>query len=48
MHLRQRTLRVLAKNPELFSRFLAIHVGRATTGNVVSTGAQLGWQFLAS
>ncbi len=47
-HLRQRTLRVLAKDPELFSRFLAIHVGRATTGNVVSTGAQLGWQFLAS
>jgi flavin-dependent dehydrogenase len=46
--IRWRTLRMLSRNPELFARLLAIHVGQATPGDAVLTGAQLGWQFLAS
>jgi menaquinone-9 beta-reductase len=46
--MRLRTLRMLRRKPELFARLLEIHVGRATTRDVVATGAQLGWQFLAS
>jgi hypothetical protein len=39
-------LRMLNANPGLFARLLAIHVGHSTPGDVVATGAQLGWQFL--
>ena len=46
--LRWRMLRMLSRNPELFGRLLAVHVGQATPGAAVRTGAQLGWQFLAS
>ena len=46
--MRLRALRRLSKDPELFARLLAIHVGRATAGDVVAAGAHLGWQFLAS
>jgi flavin-dependent dehydrogenase len=46
--IRSRVLRMLNANPELFARLLAIHVGHSTPRDVVSTGAQLGWQFLAS
>lgn len=46
--LRGRVLRVFAETPELFAQLLSIHVGRATAGQVLSTGAQLGWQFLAA
>jgi len=46
--IRQRALRIMSRNPELFARMLAIHAGRATTGAVVLTGAQIGWQLLAS
>lgn len=45
--LRSRTFRLLQRKPELFARLLAIHVGHATSRDIVSTGAQLGWQFLA-
>lgn len=44
--LRSRTFRLLQRKPELFARLLAIHVGQATSREVVSTGAQLSWQFL--
>jgi flavin-dependent dehydrogenase len=45
--IRSRMLRMLSRNPNLFARLLAIHVGHATPGATVATGAQLGWQFLA-
>jgi flavin-dependent dehydrogenase len=45
---RLRALRMLSRNPELFARLLAIHMGRARPGEVFVTGAQLGWQFLAA
>lgn len=46
--LRGRMLRVFAETPELFAQLLSIHVGRATARRVLSTGAQLGWEFLAA
>jgi len=46
--LRSRALQMLSANPKLFARMLAIHVGQATPGAAVLTGAQLGWQFLAT
>jgi len=45
--IRARTLRLLQNSPELFARLLAVHVGKATPGSAIATGAQLGWQFLA-
>ena len=45
---RRRALRMLTREPELFARLLALHAGQATAGEVVLTGAQLGWQFLAA
>jgi len=46
--LRGRMLRVFAETPELFAQLLSIHVGRATARRVLSTGALLGWEFLAA
>jgi flavin-dependent dehydrogenase len=44
--LRGRALQMLSRNPDLFARLLAVHVGRATGRDVVVTGGALGWQFL--
>jgi len=46
--LRERLLRIFAENPKLFAQMLSIHVGHATPRGVLSTGAQLGWEFLAA
>jgi flavin-dependent dehydrogenase len=46
--LRKRVLRTLAKNPYLFSRLLAIHVGEASALHSMTTSALLGWQLLAA
>ena len=46
--LRGRMLRIFAENPKLFAQLLSIHLGQATPGRVLSTGAQLGWEFLAA
>jgi len=46
--LRGRMLRIFAENPNLFAQLLSIHVGQTTPGRVLSTGAQLGWEFLAA
>lgn len=46
--LRGRALKMLSRNPELFARLLAVHVGRATGREVVATGAALGWQLLTN
>jgi flavin-dependent dehydrogenase len=48
VQIRERALRVMSGKPELFARLLAIHVGQATTGDALMTGAQLGWSFLAA
>jgi hypothetical protein len=45
--LRERTMRAMQSRPDIFSRMLAIHVGRGTAGNVVAAGAQLSWGFLS-
>ena len=45
--IRSRMLRMLSRNPKLFARLLAIHVGQTTPGAAVAAGARLGWQFLA-
>ena len=46
--LRGRMLRIFTENPKLFAQLLSIHVGQATPRRVLSTGAQLGWEFLAA
>jgi flavin-dependent dehydrogenase len=46
--LRQRSFGVLASKPQLFEDLLAVHVGRATPAQMVSTSVQLGWRFLSA
>lgn len=46
--LRSRALTVLQRNPELFNRWLAVHVGRARTADVLAIGARMTLQFLAT
>jgi flavin-dependent dehydrogenase len=46
--LRTRSIRILAKRPQLFARLLAVHAGRAAWGDWLSAGAQLGWRFLTT
>jgi flavin-dependent dehydrogenase len=46
--LRSRAFATLQGNPELFTRLLAVHVGHARTTEVLSAGARMTLQFLAS
>ena len=46
--IRERALQALGARPQLFERFLAIHQGHGSMGDLVSAGAMLGWQFLAA
>jgi len=46
--LRRRSFDILASRPRLFESLLAMHVGRATPAQMVRTGVQLGWRFLAT
>jgi menaquinone-9 beta-reductase len=45
---RGQAIRAMQSNPELFSRILATHSGQASSANLLSTGAMLGWQVLAA
>ena len=45
--MRSRVIRALESKPDLFARLLATHAGQGTSGELVSTGAQLGWRLLA-
>jgi menaquinone-9 beta-reductase len=45
---RQHAMRALATNPEAFARILAVHVGAASTHELVVTCALLGWQLLSA
>jgi hypothetical protein len=38
----------LAKEPELFARLLATHLGEASPEFLAATGLRLGWQFLTA
>jgi flavin-dependent dehydrogenase len=46
--LRRRTLRCLAKEPELFARLLALHLGESSPEFLAATSLRLGWQFLTA
>jgi flavin-dependent dehydrogenase len=46
--LRMRSIRMLAKRPQLFARLLSVHAGRAALGDLLSAGAHLGWRFLTT
>jgi flavin-dependent dehydrogenase len=45
---RQRALRSLAANPELFGEFLEMHSGYLTAPAIIATGAKVVWEFLAA
>lgn len=45
--LRQRTLKVLAKDPGLFARLLAVHAGKTSSLHLASMSLRFGYQFLA-
>lgn len=46
--LRSRSIRILAKRPQLFARLLSVNAGRAALGDWLSAGAQIGWRFLTT
>ena len=46
--LRERSMRILQRRPELFERLLAIHVGQATPRDMLKASAQFSWRFLAA
>lgn len=46
--MRSHIVRIFGLKPELFARFLSVHVGRASAQDVVRVGTRLAWQFLAS
>jgi len=45
-NLRRRALRVLAKDPGLFTRFLAGHMGESSARDLAATSLRFGRQFL--
>lgn len=48
VRLRQQTLNVLAKDPELFARMLAVHAGEASVLQLTATSLRFGYQLLAA
>jgi flavin-dependent dehydrogenase len=46
--LRERAIRALASDANVFSRLLAVHVGAASNANFAAAGALLGWRFVAA
>lgn len=46
--IRQRVMGVMSRRPELLERMLAIHVGRASSRDILSATAQMTWQFLTA
>jgi flavin-dependent dehydrogenase len=45
---REKVLRVLLREPRLFERLLAVHVGHSSPLRVAATGALFGWRLLAA
>jgi len=46
--LRKRVFESFSRNPQLFAKLLAFHVGEGTPEELLSTSAALGWQLLAT
>ena len=46
--LRSRVLRGLAKDPDVFARLIAVHLGADSPGFLAMTSMRLGWQFWAA
>jgi 2-polyprenyl-6-methoxyphenol hydroxylase-like FAD-dependent oxidoreductase len=46
--LRKRAMRILSKDPELFTRLLAAHLGETSNRFLAATSLRLGWQFLTA
>jgi len=46
--IRSRVICAMQNRPELFARMLAMHVGKGTPGELLSTSARLGWKILAA
>jgi len=46
--LRTRTFATFAAHPEVFARLISIHVGETSPAHFATTGAMLGWRFLAA
>jgi 2-polyprenyl-6-methoxyphenol hydroxylase-like FAD-dependent oxidoreductase len=46
--LRHRVLRVFTTEPEIFARFVAMHVGETSALHAARTGAMFGWRMLAA
>jgi flavin-dependent dehydrogenase len=46
--LRERTMRALASDADVFARLLAVHVGATSTVHIAKTGALLGWHLVAA
>lgn len=46
--LRERAMRALASDAGVFSQLLAVHVGATSPARLASTGAVLGWRFVAA
>lgn len=45
---RERVMRAMSDRQNLFTRMLAIHLGQATSRELVAASARLGWQLLAA
>ena len=46
--LRERMMRALASDGDVFARLLAVHVGETSTVHIATTGALLGWHLVAA
>jgi flavin-dependent dehydrogenase len=46
--IRDRAIKSMAAKPEIFEEFLSIHSGYSTASEILSTGARMGWEFLAT
>jgi flavin-dependent dehydrogenase len=45
---RERVMRALASQPDVFARLLAVHVGATSPAHFAATGALLGWRLVAA
>ena len=45
---RERAMRALASDADVFARLLAVHVGATSTAHLATTGALLGWRLVAA
>jgi flavin-dependent dehydrogenase len=46
--LQRRVMRTFARDPGIFERLLAVHVGETSARHIAATGVRFGWKFLAA